>query len=185
MRPPTILNLKLLVNINMDKKFIKILKEFVAIPSVSTDSKYGGQIKRAVEYLVDFCVKNNLKVQVFNGFENPIIVAKTPFISGLETVLIYGHYDVQPAEKFSLVKKGSKLFGRGTADNKGQILIHLCSVAKLTKEKKFGFNVIFLIEGNEETGSVGLRKFVEKNKSFLKADFLLSSTSTKEFATLL
>ncbi len=162
------------------KTFIKILKEFVAIQSISTDSQYKKEIAKAVKKLADFCLHNGLKTKILKSSENPVIVAKTPLIPELKTILIYGHYDVQPVENndaFILKNKRDKLFGRGTADNKGQILIHLYSIINLLKEKKLGFNVIFLIEGNEETGSAHLKQVLQKKKKFLKADCILVSDS--------
>ncbi|MEO6077257.1 MAG: M20/M25/M40 family metallo-hydrolase, partial [Candidatus Andersenbacteria bacterium] len=134
------------------KQFKTLLREFVSIPSVSTDSTYIKNIEKAVTWLVSFMVKSGLEVKTIQGFGNPIIIAKTPKNPLLKTILIYGHYDVQPAQKkdgwksepFSLTEKNGRLFGRGSADNKGQILTHLYSVAKLIKEKKLGFNIIFL-----------------------------------------
>ena len=157
----------------------------MAIQSISADQKYKDKIKEAAKLLGNFCTKNGLDVKIINGFENPIVIIKTPFDQKLKTVLVYGHYDVQPAKKedgwknnpFRLTETKGKIFGRGTADNKAQILIHIYSVINLLKEKRLGSNVIFLIEGNEETGSTRLRKFLRKHKGMLKADCILVSDS--------
>lgn len=165
------------------KQFRKLLREFVSIPSVSTDSAYRKDIEKAVKWLVSFTTKSGLQVKTIRGFGNPIIIAKTPKNPLFKTILIYGHYDVQPAQKkdgwksdpFSLTEKKGRLFGRGAADNKAQILTHLYSVAKLMKEKKLGFNIIFLVEGNEETGSALLKTAILKNKKDLQCDCVLIS----------
>lgn len=165
------------------KQFKTLLREFVSIPSVSTDSAYMKDIERAVKWLVSFTTKSGLQVKTIRGFGNPLIIAKTPKNPLLKTILIYGHYDVQPAQKkdgwksdpFSLTEKKGRLFGRGSADNKAQILTHLYSVAKLLKEKKLGFNIIFLIEGDEETGSALLKTAILKNKKDLQCDCVLIS----------
>ena len=127
------------------KSFTKILKEFVAIKSISTDSKYKDEINKAVKGLADFCSKNKLKTKIIRDFDNPIIIAKTTTNPKLKTILVYGHYDVVPADPsmFNLQKKSGRFYGRGTADNKGQILVHLYSVIKLLRENKLGLNVIF------------------------------------------
>ncbi len=165
------------------EKFIKLLRDFVSIRSVSTDPRHKKDIEETAMWLTSYCKKSGLKAKVIRGYDNPIVIAKTKSNPKLETVLIYGHYDVQPADKndgwksepFSLIQKGGKLFGRGSADNKGQILIHLYSVARLLKEKRLGYNAIFLIEGNEETGSPLLKRFINDYKNELKSDFVVIS----------
>ena len=124
----------------MNKEFIKILKEFVEIPSISTDPAYKKDIEKASSWVFNYAQKSGLEAKIIRGFENPVIIAKTAVDPKLKTILVYGHYDVQPADTnlFNLKKKGNRFYGRGTADNKGQILIHLYSVIKLLKEKKTG-----------------------------------------------
>lgn len=165
------------------KEFIQLLKEFVAIKSVSADPQYKSEIIEAGKWLNNFAQRAGLKTQIISGFDNPIVIAKTPKIEGAKTILIYGHYDVQPASKedgwktdpFILSEKNGKLFGRGSADNKGQILTHLYTVANLLKEKRLGYNITFMIEGNEETGSPNLKKFIDKNKKLLACDCIVIS----------
>lgn len=173
----------------MDKKFVKIFRQLVGVKSISTDPKYKKDIEKAKNLIVNYVKRAGLVVEVVRGFDNPIIIAKTPVNTKLETILVYGHYDVQPADLdlFNLKKKNNRFYGRGTADNKGQILIHLYSVIKLLRENKLGFNTIFLIEGNEETGSFELNKFLKKYKRILKSDCIIVSDSvlvSGNFATL-
>ena len=165
------------------KKFQKLLSEFVSIPSVSTDISFKKGIDRAANWLVAYAKQSDMQVKKVVGFGNPIIIASTKKDQNLKTILVYGHYDVQPANKkdgwktnpFSLTLNKGRLYGRGSADNKGQILTHLYSVAKLIKEKRLIFNVIFLIEGNEETGSPNFRKGLEKNLNNLRCDCVVIS----------
>lgn len=164
-------------------EFKKLLTELVSIPSVSTDIAYRKDIEKALKWLDSYAKKSKLQVKIVRGFSNPIIIAKTKKDTALKTILIYGHYDVQPAKKsdgwksnpFSLTQKNKRLYGRGSADNKGQILTHLYSVANLIKQKRLGYNITFLIEGNEETGSPLLRKFIEKYREDLKCDCVIIS----------
>ncbi len=173
----------------MKKDFLKLLQEFVSIQSVSADSSYTSEITKAVTYLVSYLSSSGLDVKTITGYENPIIIAKTPRDKRLQTILVYGHYDVQPAcitldptyNQFLIKQEQEKLYGRGVADNKGQILIHLYSVIELMRKKKLGFNVIFLIEGNEETGSGAMKKFLEENKKALQSDYIVVSDG--EFGT--
>jgi acetylornithine deacetylase/succinyl-diaminopimelate desuccinylase-like protein len=165
------------------KEYLKLLKEFVAIESVSTDKKYFPEIVKCSKWLFNLFKKSGFETRIYTGFDNPIVVAKTKKDPKKETILVYGHYDVQPAKKsdgwktnpFEMKVKSGKLFGRGTTDNKGQILIHILGVANLLKENKLKYNVIFLVEGNEESGSDKLPKFVEKYKKELKTDCIIIS----------
>lgn len=167
----------------MIKNFKKLLAEFVAIQSISADVAYKRNIKQAVLWLVRFAKTSGLKTKIIRGYGNPIVIFRTRPDSSKKTILIYGHYDVQPASKkdgwksdpFVLTEKGGRLFGRGSADNKGQILTHLYSVAELIRQKKLAFNVIFLIEGNEETGSSEFDKFLVDYKKELACDTILIS----------
>ncbi len=165
------------------EKYLRLLKEFVSIPSVSADNNYKSNIEKCVSFLNSFCLKSGLEVSIVRGFGNPIIIAKTPANKDMETILVYGHYDVQPAKKedgwknepFELEERKGKLFGRGSADNKGQILMLLFGVSDLLKKNKLTYNVKFLIEGNEETGSPDLSKFVRKYKKELTCDCIVIS----------
>lgn len=97
--------------------------------------------------------------------------------------MIYGHYDVQPASQnegrsqdpFLVEEKEGRLIGRGVVDNKGQSLIHMVVVQSLLGQKKLGYNIKFLLEGDEETGSAGMEKFLAEHIDRLAADFVLVS----------
>jgi acetylornithine deacetylase/succinyl-diaminopimelate desuccinylase-like protein len=164
------------------------LYDFLRIPSVSAKSEHKPDIERACRWVAD-----NLRAAGFKSVEtvptnlHPLVYAESLEASGKPTILFYGHYDVQPPEPLDLwtspafeptVRNGN-LFGRGTADDKGQVHIHLKALESLQKTNgKFPINVKVLIEGEEEVGSVSLWDFVQKNKEKLKADALVVSDTS-------
>src|SRR3989344_7489616 len=111
----------------------KLFKEFVSFKSVSTDPQFQPEIKKTALWLQNLLKKNGFTVEIVRGFGNPLVLAEYKVDKKLPTVLIYGHYDVQPSEKhegwtsdpFVLTERGGRLYGRGAVDNKGQILIYL------------------------------------------------------------
>src|ERR1700682_2073489 len=164
------------------------LCEFLRIPSVSAKSEHKPDIERAARWVSD-----NLRAAGFRTVEivptnmHPLVYAESLEAPGKPTILFYGHYDVQPAEPLDLwtspafeptVREGN-LFGRGTADDKGQVHIHLKALESLQKVNgKFPINVKVLIEGEEEVGSVSLWDYVQKNREKLKADALIVSDTS-------
>lgn len=159
------------------------LKEFIAFKSVSTDSSFLDGINSTVEFLVSSFKENGFEVETIDGFGNPIVLANYKAEGASETCLIYGHYDVQPAkleegwdsEPFDLVEKNERLYARGAVDNKGQVAVHIVTAFELIKAGKLKYNLKFMIEGNEETGSPKLEDFIKENKEKLAADFVLIS----------
>ncbi|KXK10248.1 MAG: putative succinyl-diaminopimelate desuccinylase, partial [Microgenomates bacterium OLB23] len=163
-------------------RYLQLLKEFVALRSISTDPSYIKDIEKTAQWLGNLLTQYGFTVKITKGAGNPIVCAQ--YNNGSQQhVLIYGHYDVQPAEinegwthdPFELKEKNGRLYGRGAVDNKGQIMIYIATVIELIQQKSLGYNVTFLIEGNEEAGSSGLDTFVETHKEKLLADFLLVS----------
>jgi acetylornithine deacetylase/succinyl-diaminopimelate desuccinylase-like protein len=164
------------------------LCEFLRIPSVSAKSEHKPDIERGANW-----VAGNLRAAGFKRVEivptalHPLVYAESLEAPGKPTVLFYGHYDVQPAEPLDLwtspafeptVRNGN-LFGRGTADDKGQVHIHLKALESLQQVNgKFPINVKVLIEGEEEVGSVSLWNYVQNNKEKLKADALIVSDTS-------
>src|SRR5258707_8323809 len=164
------------------------LNEFLRIPSVSAKSEHKPDIERAARWVAD-----NLRSAGFESIEivptalHPLVYANPPNQRGNPTVLFYGHYDVQPAEPLHLwttppfepaVRDGN-IYGRGTADDKGQVHIHLKALQSLQEfAGKFPINIKILIEGEEEVGSVSLWNFVQKNKEKLQADALVVSDTS-------
>lgn len=161
-----------------------LLSQFVTFKSISTDPVFQPEIVKTVDWLNQLFTKHGFTVETLTGSScNPVIFAHYTQNSKLKTVLVYGHYDVQPAEQadgwlsdpFVLDRKAGRLYGRGVLDNKGQILIHVYTVLDLIKSKKLAYNVKFLIEGNEETANPDLPAIIHKNKSRLKSDYVLVS----------
>lgn len=161
------------------------LFDFLRIPSVSAKSEHKPDIERGAQW-----VAANLRNAGFGSVEviptalHPLVYAESIEAPRKPTVLFYGHYDVQPAEPLELwtspafepTIRDGKLYARGTADDKGQVHIHLKALEALHKlHGKFPVNIKVLIEGEEEVGSVSLWNYVQRNKEKLKADALIVS----------
>lgn len=165
------------------ENFKKLLKELIAFKSISTDSQYQDQVDQTAEWIANLFQKNGFKTEIIKGYDNPVVFASYEVSSEAETVLVYGHYDVQPAgkqdgwdsEPFELTEKDGKLIARGVVDNKGQFLIHAYSVLELIKQNQLKYNIRFLIEGNEETGSGKISGLLKERKELFKADHVLIS----------
>src|ERR1700730_2395119 len=169
-------------------KHLSELCDFLRIPSISAKSEHKPDIERAAQW-----VAANLRTAGFKTVEviptkfHPLVYAESLEAPGKPTVLFYGHYDVQPAEPLELWTSPAfeptaarpHLFGRGTADDKCQVHIHLKALECLQKiNGKLPVNVKVLIEGEEEVGIVSLWNYVQKNKEKLKADALLVSDTS-------
>src|ERR1700737_2736486 len=164
------------------------LCEFLRIPSVSAKSEHKPDIERAARWVSDkLSAAGFKKVEIVPTNMHPLVYAESLEAPGKPTILFYGHYDVQPAEPLDLwtspafeptVRDGN-LFGRGTADDKGQVHIHLKALESLQNiNGRLPVNVKVLIEGEEEVGSVSLWNYVQKNREKLKADALLVSDTS-------
>ena len=164
------------------------LCEFLRIPSVSAKSEHKPDIERAASWVADkLRAAGFATVEIVPTNLHPLVYAESLEAPGKPTILFYGHYDVQPAEPLELwtspafepaVRNGN-LFGRGTADDKGQVHIHLKALESLRDvQGKLPINVKVLIEGEEEVGSVSLWDYVQKNKEKLKADALVVSDTS-------
>jgi acetylornithine deacetylase/succinyl-diaminopimelate desuccinylase-like protein len=164
------------------------LCEFLRIPSVSAKSEHKRDVEKAANWVADKLSAAGFKtVQVVPTPLHPLVYAESLEAPGKPTVLFYGHYDVQPAEPLDLwtspafepaVRNGN-LFGRGTADDKGQVHIHIKALESLQKVNgQFPINIKVLIEGEEEVGSVSLWDYVQKHKEKLKADALVVSDTS-------
>jgi acetylornithine deacetylase/succinyl-diaminopimelate desuccinylase-like protein len=164
------------------------LKEFLRIPSVSTKSENKPDVERAAQWVAGKLRAAGLEnIEIVPTKMHPLVYGESLRAPGKPTVLFYGHYDVQPAEPLELwtspafeptVRDGN-LFGRGTADDKGQVHIHLKALEALLKTSgTLPLNVKVMIEGEEEVGSVNLWEFVQKNRERLKADALVVSDTS-------
>jgi acetylornithine deacetylase/succinyl-diaminopimelate desuccinylase-like protein len=170
----------------LKKGYQSLLKEFISFKTVSTDMAYQKEMSKVVVWLTKHFKAHGFSVSILKGtHSNPVVCASYTVDKTAKTVLVYGHYDVQPAEKkdgwntdpFVLTKKGDTFIARGVVDNKGQILAHMVGVFDAIKSKSLAYNVKFIIEGNEESGNPDLKKLLQKNKKALQADFILISDS--------
>lgn len=176
------------------QKYKLLLTKLISFKSISTDPIYKPEIDALVAHLSGMFSEKGFKVEVVTGYDNPIVVARYETDPTLKTVLIYGHYDVQPADisdgwtndPFTLSEQNNRLVARGIVDNKGQVMIHISTVFDLIEKDNLGYNVVFMIEGNEETGSPNISKFMYEKKDLLKSDFALISDGeiTSELPTL-
>lgn len=172
------------------QRFLDELFELLRIPSVSADTKFDADVKKTAEHLKQDFIKIGLdNVQVFPTKGHPIVFAEKIINSSLPTVLIYGHYDVQPADPLELwntkpfepvIKKTEihpegAIFARGACDDKGQMYMHVKAVEAMIKTTGLPCNVKFMIEGEEEVGSENLEHFIKSNKGLLAADVILIS----------
>ncbi|HEY4682108.1 MAG TPA: dipeptidase [Candidatus Acidoferrales bacterium] len=163
------------------------LKEFLRIPSVSTKSEHKPDIERACNWVMEKMRAAGIENIVRHETKgHPLVTGDWLHAAGKPTILLYGHYDVQPAEPFNLwttppfepsVREGN-LYARGAVDDKGQVHIHLKALEAYKKvEGKFPINIKMLIEGEEEVGSENLYDFVKHNLDKLKNDALVVSDS--------
>ncbi|MBA3828234.1 MAG: dipeptidase [Taibaiella sp.] len=168
-------------------RFLDELLELLRIPSVSADSKYKDDVKRCAEAVKDNLQKAGCdKVEICPTPGHPIVYGEKIVDSKLPTVLVYGHYDVQPADPLELwnsgpfepVIKDGKIYARGACDDKGQMFMHVKALEVMAKTNTLPCNVKFMIEGEEEVGSSNLGKFLETNKEKLKADIVLVSDTS-------
>jgi acetylornithine deacetylase/succinyl-diaminopimelate desuccinylase-like protein len=160
------------------------LLEFLRFPSVSADSKYKPDVEACADWLTNRLRKAGLEASKIATPGLPVVLAKTPHSPGKKTVLIYGHYDVQPADPLDLWEtppfeptvRDGRIYARGATDNKGQILAHILGVEQALKEKgELPVNVTFIIEGEEETGSPTLEEFLKTYAKELAADIIAIS----------
>ena len=141
--------------------------------SVSTDSARAGDVRACADWLVTKLKSLGLSVRLHETPGYPVVLARNTHVPGRRTVLIYGHYDVQPAEPLDQWKspafeptiRDGRIYCRGSTDNKGQFMAHLRGIEEmLVKEGELPVNLIFLIEGEEEIGSPNLRPFLEAHR---------------------
>lgn len=165
-------------------RFLDELLELLRIPSVSTDASYANDVRRAAEFVRDRLMDAGAdKAEVCETGGHPIVYGEKILDPTLPTVLVYGHYDVQPADPLELwdsppfepVIKDERIIARGSADDKGQMYMHVKAFEAMMKTGTLPCNVKFMIEGEEEVGSDNLAPFMEQNKEKLAADVVLVS----------
>ena len=173
------------------ERLLEELKTFLRIPSISTLPDHRGDIDRAAQFVADSLRSVGMEnVEVIQTDKHPLVYADWMHAPGKPTVLCYGHYDVQPADPLELWEsppfeptvRDGKLYGRGTADDKGQMYSHVKALEALRSATgTLPLNVKFLVEGEEEVGGESIAKYVAENPAKLKADVALVS-DTELFA---
>jgi len=166
--------------------FLNSLKEILSIPSISTDPQRSLDMQRAAEWVATQLKSLGMeKVNLFPTNKNPIVYGESLPFKAAPTVLIYGHYDVQPvdplelwkSEPFDPTERGENLFARGASDMKGQVVATIKAIEALVKTGGLPVNVKWIIEGEEEIGSPNLDKFIAEHKKLLACDFALNPDS--------
>lgn len=172
------------------EKFVAELFDLLRIPSVSADPAFQNDVKACAEHLATHFKQIGLdEVAIYPTAGHPIVYAEKIIDSALPTVLVYGHYDVQPADPLELwhspafepviktteIHPEGAIFARGACDDKGQFFMHVKALEAMLKSQELPCNVKLMIEGEEEIGSPNLAIFVKENKPKLKADIILVS----------
>ncbi|MFY0600899.1 MAG: dipeptidase [Cyclobacteriaceae bacterium] len=172
------------------QKFLNELLDLLRIPSVSADAKFKGDVRKAAEFVQKSFLEAGADiseiVETKEGPAHPIVYAEKIINPDLPTVLVYGHYDVQPADPYELwdsppfdpVIKNERIYARGACDDKGQMYMHVKAFESMIKTDSLLCNAKFMIEGEEEVGSSNLESFVKNNKEKLKADVILISDTS-------
>ncbi|MFC5270538.1 dipeptidase [Adhaeribacter terreus] len=165
-------------------RFLNELLDLLRLPSVSADPKFKDDVIATAQFLKEKLEAAGAdKVELCQTAGYPILYGEKMVDPKLPTVLVYGHYDVQPADPYELwdsppfepVIKNEKIYARGACDDKGQMYMHFKAFEMMMRENKLACNVKFMIEGEEEVGSENLGTFVKNNKKKLKADVILIS----------
>lgn len=184
------------INQYIDKnrqRFLDELLDFLRIPSISADSAYSADVFKTAEFVKDKLIAAGAdKVEVCPTAGYPIVYGEKMIDPSLPTVLVYGHYDVQPATPLELwetppfepsirktaIHPDGAIFARGACDDKGQVYMHVKAFELMMQTNTLACNVKFMIEGEEEVGSSNLGIFVKANKERLKADVVLISDTS-------
>lgn len=171
-------------------RFVAELQELLRIPSVSADPAHGADVRRAAEFVQRQLAAAGLQANLVETAGHPIVHGSWQGAPGAPTVLIYGHYDVQPPDPlkewlsppFEPTIRGEHIYARGATDDKGQMFTHIKALeAWFQTTSRFPVNVHVVIEGEEEVGSNNLDQFLEQNRDRLKSDVAVIS-DTSQFA---
>ena len=169
-------------------RFESELCQLLRIPSISADSAHRADVRRAAEWVSDQFRGLKLPVELVETAGNPVVVAESPAVPGTPTVLVYGHYDVQPPDPldewlsppFEPTVRGGNLYARGATDDKGQMFTHIkAAEAWLKTAGKLPLQLKFVIEGEEEVGSANLARFIADNAARLKCDCVVISDTSQ------
>src|SRR3954469_7797718 len=174
------------INVNRER-YLDELKAFLAIPSISALPEHAGDVRRCAEWCAEEMRRVGLQnVQLFETPGNPIVYADWLAAETAPTILFYGHYDVQPGDPLGLWQsppfeatiRDGEIYARGSADDKGQVFMHLKAVeAHLKQTGRMPVNIKFILEGEEGVGSENLDDFVRGHKAELAADVVVISDS--------
>ncbi len=165
-------------------RFLEELLALLRIPSISARSEHKADMQACAQAVKEELLKAGAdKVEIYETEGHPLVYGEKIIDPAKPTVLVYGHYDVQPADPLELwhsgpfepVIKDGKIFARGACDDKGQFYMHVKALETLTRTNTLSNNIKFLIEGEEEVGSPNLAKFVATNKDLLSCDVILIS----------
>jgi acetylornithine deacetylase/succinyl-diaminopimelate desuccinylase-like protein len=169
-------------------RYLDELKAFLAIPSVSTNVENKPDIDRCARWVADHLTEVGMNnVKIFPTAGHPVVYADWLGAPGKPTLLLYGHYDVQPVDPielwtsppFEATIRGENIYARGSADDKGQVFVHLKSIEAYMKNVgNLPINLKVIIEGEEEIGSEHLAPFIKEHKELLKADLVLISDTS-------
>ncbi len=176
-------NTQAFIEANHDR-FLAELFELLRIPSISADPAYAGSVRQTAEWVAESLRKagaDHVRLEETAGF--PIVYGEKMVDPAAPTILVYGHYDVQPADPLNLwdnppfdpIVKDGKIFARGACDDKGQVFMHIKAFEAMHVSGELTCNVKFMIEGEEEVGSDNLGHFVASNKALLASDVILIS----------
>ncbi|MFP4289500.1 MAG: dipeptidase [Bacteroidales bacterium] len=169
------------------ENFLSDLFELIRIPSVSSKDSHKGDMQKAAHWVQNYLMKQGADyAEVIETEGHPVVYGEKILEESLPTVLVYGHYDVQPAEPFDLWKsppfepeiREGRIYARGANDDKGQLFMHFKAFDYLIQSDQLNCNVKFMIEGEEEIGSPSLGQFCKDNKERLKADVILVSDTS-------
>ncbi len=169
------------------QRFLDELLELLRIPSVSADSSFKDDVRRAAEFVKNKLTEAGLdKAQLVETPGHPVVYAEKIVDPALPTVLVYGHYDVQPADPYELWKtppfeptiRNERIYARGACDDKGQFYMHIKAIELMVATDGLPCNVKVMIEGEEEVGSDHLGPFVTSHREMLKADVILISDTS-------
>ncbi|MBI4486340.1 MAG: dipeptidase [Acidobacteria bacterium] len=174
------------INVNRER-YLEELKALLAIPSVSALPEHKADVRRCADWCADEMRRIGLQdVRLIETPGNPVVYGNWLGAPGAPTILFYGHYDVQPVDPlelwvsppFEATVRDGEIYARGSADDKGQVFMHFKAVeAHLQQNGRLPVNIMFILEGEEEVGSVNLDGFVREHKDELRADVVVISDS--------
>jgi acetylornithine deacetylase/succinyl-diaminopimelate desuccinylase-like protein len=176
--------------LSQKKEYLNQLIELLKIPSISADPKYDQEIKKTAHWVEKALINIGCdNVKIYRTAGHPVVYGEKIINKNAPTILVYGHYDVQPPDPLELWKSppfepviketsihpNGAIFARGACDDKGQMFMHIKAVELLIKNNTLACNVKFIIEGEEEVGSDNLEQFITDHKHKLKSDIIVIS----------